>query len=77
MAVFTFDITVSSHDLLRRGVVEARIPFSGSGDAARFHRVQVEADTWNEAELIAVEMVWLVVSRFNADVMVTGAYPVV
>lgn len=77
MAVFTFDITVSSHDLLRRGVTEARIPLSGPGDAARFHRVQVEADTWHEAELVAIEMVWLTVARWNADVMVTGSYPVI
>lgn len=77
MAAFTFDITVSSHDLLKRGVTEARIPLSGAGDEARFHRVTVEADSWHDAELVAVEMVWLVVSRYNPGVLVTGAYPLV
>lgn len=77
MAVYVFDITVSSHDLLRLGVTEARIPWSGSGDAARFHRVAVEAESWHAAELVAIEMVWLVVSRYNPDVMVTGSYPVI
>lgn len=75
MAVFSFDITVSSHDLLRRGVTEARIPFSGAGPEGRFHRVFVEADSWHEAELVAIEMVWLTVSRYNPGVMVTGSYP--
>lgn len=75
MAVFSFDITVSSHDLLKQGVTEARVLYDEPGDAARFVRVVIEADTQHEAELVAIEMVWLTVARYNPDVMVTGAYP--
>lgn len=71
MAVFSFDVTVSSHALLRQGRTEVRVPFSDD----TFHRVFVEADTQHEAELVAVEMAQLVASRYNPDVMVTGCYP--
>ena len=41
MTTFSFDATVSTHDLLKAGVTEARLP----GSPHRHHRVVVEADT--------------------------------
>lgn len=52
MAVFEFDATVSSHDLLKRGVTEARLP----GSPRHHHRILVEAPTRDEAALLAAQM---------------------
>lgn len=51
MAVWSFDVTVSTHNLLRRGVVEALLL-----NGERHHRVVVAADTYAEAFLIAGQM---------------------
>lgn len=51
MTVYSFDVTVSTHGLLRRGVCEARML-----NGQRHHRVVVEADTVGEASLIAAQM---------------------
>jgi hypothetical protein len=53
VTVFSFDATCSTHDLLKAGVTEARLP----GSPHRHHRVVVEADTRDEAALIAAQMV--------------------
>lgn len=53
MTVFAFDATVSSHDLLKAGVTEARLP----GSPHHHHRVMVEAESRDEAALIAAQMV--------------------
>lgn len=53
MTVFSFDATVSTHDLLKAGVTEARLP----GSPHRHHRVVVAADTRDEAALVAAQMV--------------------
>lgn len=52
MTVFSFDVTVSTHDLLKAGVTEARIP----GSRHRHHRVVVEAEDRDTAALIAAQM---------------------
>ena len=53
MTVFHFDATFSSHDLLKAGVTEARVP----GSPHRHHRVVVAARTRDEAALLAAQMV--------------------
>jgi hypothetical protein len=53
MTVFAFDATCSTHDLLKAGVTEARLP----GSPHHHHRVVVDADTRDEAALIAAQMV--------------------
>lgn len=53
MTVWSFDATVSTHYLLKAGVTEARLP----GSPHRHHRVVVDADTRDEAALIAAQMV--------------------
>jgi len=52
MTVYSFDVTVSSHDLLKRGVTEARLP----GSSHRHHRIVVEATNRDEAALAAAQM---------------------
>jgi hypothetical protein len=52
MMIYSFDVTVSTHDLLKAGVVTARLP----GSPERHHRIVVAADTRNEAALIAAQM---------------------
>lgn len=52
MASYSFDVTVSTHDLLRAGVVAARLP----GCPEDHHRVVVAAGSRNEAALIAAQM---------------------
>lgn len=51
MTAYSFDVTVSTHGLLRRGITEARML-----NGQRHHRVVVEADTIAEAVLIAGQM---------------------
>lgn len=51
--IYSFDATVSTHDLLKAGVTEARLP----GSRHRHHRVVVDADDRDEAALIAAQMV--------------------
>lgn len=53
MPVFSFDTTVSTHDLLKAGVTEARLP----GSQHRHHRVVVAAEDRDEAALLAAQMV--------------------
>jgi hypothetical protein len=52
MTVWSFDVTVSTHDLLKAGVVAARL----WGSQERHHRIVVAADSRNEAALIAAQM---------------------
>ncbi|MCW2904221.1 MAG: hypothetical protein JWO67_6486 [Streptosporangiaceae bacterium] len=63
--VFSIDVTVSSHDLLRRGVTEARLP----GSPHHHHRVVVDAPDLTEAMLTAAQM-----AASIPGVMVTGTY---
>jgi hypothetical protein len=49
--VFSFDVTVSTHGLLRAGVCEARML-----NGANHHRIVVAADTYSEAFLTAAQM---------------------
>lgn len=53
MTAFSFDATVSTHDLLKAGVTEARLP----GSPHRHHRVVVEAEDRDTAALLAAQMV--------------------
>ncbi len=53
MVTFSFDATFSTHNLLKVGIVEARIP----GSQHHHHRVVVAADTRDEAALLACQMV--------------------
>lgn len=66
MAVFSIDVTMSSHDLLRRGVTEGRLP----GSQHRHHRVVVEASDEVEALLTAAHMA----HTCFGHAMVTGTY---
>lgn len=53
--IFSLDVTVSSHELLKRrpvGITEARLP----GSPHHHHRVVVEALDLTEAMLIAAQM---------------------
>lgn len=50
--VYSFDVTVSTHDLLRAGVTAGRL----RGSQERHHRIVVAAGTRNEAALIAAQM---------------------
>lgn len=65
MEVYSFDVTVSSHDLLKRGVVEARLLFSPH----HHHRVVVAADDVVDASLAAAQMAACI-----PGVVVTGTY---
>jgi hypothetical protein len=51
LEVWSFDVTVSTHNLLREGVVEA-VMLNGE----RHHRVVVAADSYAEALLVAGQM---------------------
>lgn len=64
MTAYSFDATFSTHDLLKAGVTEARIP----GSQHHHHRVVVEAETRDEAALVAAQMVSTVFG------MCTGLY---
>lgn len=63
MPVFSFDTTCSTHDLMKTGVVEARLP----GSQHHHHRIVIAADTRDEAALIAAQMV-------SCQWMCTGLY---
>lgn len=63
MNVYSFDVTVSSHDLLRQGVTEARL----YGSQHTHHRIVVAAESRDEAALIACHMA-------GCHAMVTGLY---
>lgn len=75
MPVFSFDVTVSTNDLLKQGITEARL-----GDAIKrmyagdslgadhtHHRVVVEAPDRDTAALIACQMA-------GCHAMTTGCY---
>lgn len=61
--IYSFDVTISSHDLLKRGVTEARLP----GSPHHHHRIVVEAENETEGSLIAAQMA-------SCQWMVTGVY---
>jgi hypothetical protein len=50
--IVSLDVTVSSHELLKAGITEARLP----GSPHHHHRVVVEALDLTEAMLIAAQM---------------------
>jgi hypothetical protein len=64
--IFSIDVTLSTHSLLRRGVTEGRIP----GSRHHHHRVVVEAPDLTEALLTAAQMAATVFGH----AMVTGTY---
>lgn len=51
MPVFSFDVTVSTHGLLKQGVCEARML-----NGYDWHRIVIAADTVAEAFLLAGQM---------------------
>lgn len=51
MTVWSFDVTVSTHGLLRQGVCEARML-----NGYNHHRIVISADTFTEASLLAAQM---------------------
>jgi hypothetical protein len=53
VTVFSFDATISTHDLLKAGVTEARLP----GSEHHHHRVIVAAGDRDSAALLAAQMV--------------------
>ena len=65
MELMTFQVAVSSHDLLQRGICEAE-----------YRYVAVMSDDYYDASLAAVQMVYareaMAGSKFD---MVTGCYP--
>lgn len=65
MTVYSFDATVSTNNLLKAGVTEARL----AGSPNRHHRVVVEAESRDEAALIAAQMVSCI-----PGAMCTGIY---
>lgn len=52
MAVFSFDVEVSTHDLLKEGVLARRL----FGSQHTHHRVVVEAEDVIAAEILAAQM---------------------
>jgi hypothetical protein len=60
---FSFDVTVSTHDLLKLGITEARFV----GAEANHHRIVVAAETVEEAALVAAQMA-------SCKYMCTGVY---
>lgn len=65
MPVFSFDVTVSTNALLKRGITEARLP----GSPHHHHRIVVEAEDRDTAALTACQMAACI-----PGVMVTGCY---
>lgn len=53
MVTYSFDTTFSTHDLLKVGITEARLP----GSQHRHHRVVVAAEDRDTAALLAAQMV--------------------
>jgi len=64
MTVFIFDVTVSTHDDLKLGIVALRL----YGAQTAHHRITVEADSYADA----LASVGLLATR--ADRLVTGLY---
>jgi hypothetical protein len=62
--VYSFDVTVSTHDDLMRGVVAIKV----LGSQYPWHRCTVAAESPEEAELIAQQMA-------SCHYYVTGSYP--
>lgn len=52
MAVFTVDVEVSSHDLLKRGILATRL----HGSQRTWHRILVDADDERDAVLLAAQI---------------------
>lgn len=50
--IFSFDVSVSDHDLLKRGVLAGRL----HGSPNTWHRIVVEAHNEAEAALLAAQM---------------------
>jgi hypothetical protein len=82
MTVWSFDVTVSTHGLLKQGVCEARM-LSGYNH----HRVVIEAESFGDASLLAATLGCNVSvrelanrplkgseSHEDGDVMCTGVY---
>lgn len=67
MTVWSFDVTVSTHGLLKRGVTEARML-----NGADHHRIVVWADSYQEAQLVAAQMAWCVDVRELAGQPISG-----
>lgn len=65
MELMNFEITVSSHDLLKLGVCEAESRY-----------VAVMAESYGEGQVLAAQMVYAreAMAKSGFD-MVTGAYP--
>jgi DNA-binding IclR family transcriptional regulator len=72
MAMFRFDFTASSHDMLKRGIIAAQLPLTDS----TFGHALIAADSAQEAEEIAFEMISLHLARWNADNMITELSPI-
>lgn len=60
-----FDVTVSTHEDLRKGIVAKKLP----GSQHKHHRVTVSGEYGNDAELIAGQMAQA------TSGYVTGIYP--
>lgn len=77
MTVYAFDVTCSTHDLLKRGIPEAPLgdafPRMYRGDSGgselTHHRILIEADSRDEAALVAAQMV-----HTTTGAMVTGLF---
>jgi hypothetical protein len=67
MPAYSFDVTVSTHGLLKRGITEARM-LNGEDH----HRIVVWADGYQEAQLIAAQMAWAVDVRELAGQPISG-----
>lgn len=64
--IFSIDVTLSTHNLLRRGITEGRIP----GSEHHHHRIVLDAPDPSEAMLTAAQMAHTVFGH----AMVTGTY---
>ena len=62
---YSFDVTVSSHDLLKRGIVEARL----FGSPHHHHRVVIASSNDTDASLAAAQMAACI-----PGAIVTGTY---
>jgi len=63
MQIFSFDATISTHDLLKRGITAGRLP----GSQHRHHRIVIAAENATDAALLAAQMA-------SAHGMVTGLF---
>lgn len=64
--IVSVDVTLSTHNLLKAGVTEARLP----GSPHRHHRVVVEADTVADGLLLAAQLA----HTTHGHAVVTGTY---